>query len=171
MVLREVFIQFFRLIVILFSQIIIVNNLRLSTYLNPFFYIFFLMLLPLRTPAPIVLIAGFCCGLIMDMFMNTPGMHTLASTSISYFRLFYFKLTLTREQLTTIQMPDIASTGIRWFLIYAVLFILIHHSVLFFAEAFTFAEALQTFYRIIFSSSVTFVLIMGIHLLFYKVKN
>lgn len=153
------------------SQVLISNYLSLPSFLNPYFYIFFILMLPVKTTAPVLLLTGFMTGIILDSFMNTPGMHTLATTTIAYIRIYFLRLTLSKEQLDTLKQPDIAGTSIQWFMFYAGVFILLHHSILFFAEAFTFTEVLSTLYRIILSSIVTFMIIMAIHLLFYRIKN
>ena len=153
------------------AQILIVNHLRLSSYLNPYFYIFFILMLPVRIAPPVLLLTAFFTGMVLDSFMDTPGMHSLAITTIAYIRIFYFKATLSKEQLETLKQPDIAGTSIQWYLVYVSLFTYMHHSILFFAEAFTFTEFLSTLYRIILSTAVTIIIIMAIHLLFYRVRE
>lgn len=153
------------------AQVLIANHLQLTSYLNPYFYIFFIMMLPVKTASPVMLFAGFLTGMVLDTFMDTSGMHTLATVAMAYFRIFYLRATLSKEQMETLKQPDIAGTSIQWFLVYALLMTLLHHTILFFAEAFTFAELLSTLYRIILSTFVTIVIIMAIHLLFYRVRS
>lgn len=152
------------------AQILIVNHLTLSSYLNPYFYIFFILMLPVKTTPPVMLLTGFITGMLLDSFMDTPGMHSLATTSIAYMRIYFLRASLSKEQLDTIKQPDIAGTSLQWYMLYALLFTFVHHSILFFAEAFTFTEFFSTLYRIILSTLTTFVIIMAIHLLFYRVR-
>ena len=128
-------------------------------------------MLPVKTAPPMLLFTAFLTGLTLDSFMDTPGMHTLATVAIAYFRIFYLKGTLSKEQMDTLKQPDIAGTSIQWFLLYAFIMTFMHHTILFFAEAFTFAEVLSTLYRIVLSTAVTVIIIVAIHLLFYRVRD
>ena len=52
--------------------------------------------------------------------------------------------------------------GLRWFLIYSSLIVLIHHTALFYLEVFRFADFFHTLLRVFMSSlfSVTFILLL-----------
>jgi peptidoglycan biosynthesis protein MviN/MurJ (putative lipid II flippase) len=128
-------------------------------------------MLPVKTPSPVLLFSGLLTGMMLDAFMDTSGMHALATVALAYCRIFYLKYTLSKEQMETLKQPDIAGTSIQWFLVYAVLMTLLHHTILFFAEAFTFIEFISTLYRVLLSAFVTIVIIMAIHLLFYRVRS
>ena len=163
-------IQFFRFIIFILFQIFFINNLKLSTFINPYFYIMFIMLMPLYIQPVAVVLAGFFTGIFMDMFMDTAGMHTMACTFIAYFRIYFIRATLSKEQLDVVKQPDIASTGIQWFLFYTVTFTLLHHTLLFFLEVFSFSDFFGTIERILMSSAMSIVMIMLTHFLFFNVR-
>jgi rod shape-determining protein MreD len=128
-------------------------------------------MLPVHIAPPVLLACGFLTGIVMDSFMDTPGMHTLATTFIAYLRIFFLRATLSKEQSDIIKQPDIASIGITGFLFYAGTFTFIHHTILFFAQAFTFHEFWACMQRIIFSSATTLLLIVLVHFLFFRVRT
>jgi hypothetical protein len=127
-------------------------------------------MLPISIRPWLMLVVAFLVGQTMDLFMDSGGMHTMATVFMGYMRLFFVQATLSPEQLETIRQPDIASTSVRWFLFYAGLMIFFHHFLLFFAESFTFSEFWQTLQRIIISSFLGILLVMLCQFLFFKVR-
>src|SRR5690606_41119054 len=69
-----------RAIFLLLVQILIFNFVKITWFSIPFIEVFvyplIVMLLPLRTPASVVIVIGFAMGLIVDIFQNTPGVHS-----------------------------------------------------------------------------------------------
>ena len=63
--------------------------------------------------------------------------------------------------------PSLKNQGLKWFLYYSISLILIHHFVLFYLEAFRFAEFFKTFFRMILSGTFTLLLVMISEYLFY----
>jgi rod shape-determining protein MreD len=54
-------------------QVFILNNIQLSGFVNPYFYVLFILLLPFEIPGWLLLSLGFVLGLTIDVFSNTPG--------------------------------------------------------------------------------------------------
>lgn len=171
MIIKDWIIQIIRLILLVLTQAFIISQFNLHTLINPFVYPLFILLMPVRMHPAAQLTTGFVLGFCMDLFMSTQGMHILASVTMVYFRMLYLKRSLGFEQISTIYQPDMASTGLQWFILYSLLLTLTHHLVLFFAEAFTFHEFLFTLSKIFISSFTSVLLIFCLHLLFFKVRN
>src|SRR5688572_9031372 len=77
---------FMRFLVLLAVQVVVLNNIQFSGFINPFVYIMFIMMLPVRIPKSLLLILAFITGLVVDMFSNTMGMHAAACVFMAYIR-------------------------------------------------------------------------------------
>ena len=71
-----------RFILVILIQVFVLNNIRFSGFINPYIYILFILMLPVRFPRWLSLILGFITGMIIDSFTNTPGVHTFATVLI-----------------------------------------------------------------------------------------
>lgn len=153
---------------ILFLQILIVNNIELNTYINPFIYVIFILALPVNVKPWIVLVISFITGVAMDSFSSTPGLHMAATVFMGYLRGFYLKIAASKEDLEGNIIPSISQKGPVWFLLYTFILVLAHHFFLFFLEVYSFKEFFRTIARIFFSTIFSVALIMLGELLFYK---
>lgn len=149
-----------RFLLLVTLQVTILNHVQLGTFINPFLYIFFLLSLPIQTPRLLLLPIAFVCGISIDMFQNTPGMHTSACLVLVYMRPGWLNILAPREGYEADATPTIQKFGLTWYIAYAGFLILTHHFVLFFLEIFRFTEILSTLYRIILSSTVTLALMI-----------
>lgn len=157
-----------RFIVLVLLQVLIVQNIRLGSYIILFPYILFILLLPFETPKLIVLLCAFLTGLTIDMFYDTAGMHAAACTLIGFSRYYVLKLLSPREGYEPGQTPSIDSMGSVWFITYALLIIFIHHLFFFYLEIFRFNEFFRTLLRVFLSTIGTFCFVYVVQFLFYK---
>ena len=149
----------FRFFFLLLFQVLILNNIQLSGYLNPFLYVLFILMLPFQTPDWLVLILAFILGISVDMFDDTGGMHATASVLMAFARKPMLKLISPREGYDTAQNPTVQEFGFGWFFSYAGILVFIHHFFLFYMETFHFSGFFHTFTRMILSSVFTLALI------------
>jgi rod shape-determining protein MreD len=140
-------------------QALIMNELQFSGYVNPYFYVLFIIILPFNTPRFLLLLLGFLLGLTIDMFTNTPGIHASATVFISFLRPFILNSSSFDEH-EKMNTPTIGNIGLKWFMKYAALFIILHHLFLFYIEVFSFNGFLFTLLRCVLSSLFTFVIIL-----------
>lgn len=148
------------LIVIILVQVIILNNINLGGYINPYLYILFILILPVAIPNWILIFTGFFLGIVMDVFLNTPGMHTSATVFLAFLRPYYLRYLAPREGYEPASLPVTSHFGISWFLKYSLITVLSHHIFLFFVEAFTFDHFFVTLWKAIVSSLVTLGIIL-----------
>ncbi len=147
-------------------QVLFLNQVQLSGYLNPYFYFVFILLLPVSTPRYAVLLLAFFLGLIVDIFSDTFGLHAAATVFLAYFRTPVMNLLSARES-DQLDYPGLRQTGLRWFLLYTIFLVLIHHLVLFYLEVFSFADFFRTFIRVIFSTIFSvFIIVLSQFLVF-----
>jgi rod shape-determining protein MreD len=160
-----------RFILLVFLQIVIVNNIDLSAYVNPYIYVVLILSLPYNTKPWLILVISFLLGITMDTFSSMPGPHIAATVFMGYLRRFYLIFSTNKDDLTTTVAPNFNSKGPIGYMVYVLIMVFSHHFLLFFLEAFSFSHFFSTLSRIFFSTLFT-VLLIGIgQLLFYKVAK
>ncbi len=154
----------------IFLQVIILNKIEFSGFINPYLYVLFLLTLPFETPGWLLLVLASFLGLSIDMFSNTPGMHMAATLIMAYLRRFVLLRISPRDGYELGTLPTPTFYGFPWFFKYAGLLVLIHHFTYFIIESFSFSNILEVFGKTFFSSVFTLI-IMGIALLFNYQKK
>jgi len=157
-----------RFIVLLLLQVLVFSNINVNGYIYPAFYVYFILLLPFETAGWLLLILSFLMGLGVDFFTNSLGINAAASVLTAFLRPGLIRLLKSKKEYEPGITPGIKDLGFRWFFFYALILISLHHSALFFIEAFSFKNAMQTFHRIIASSTATLILVLLVQFLFYK---
>ncbi|MCU0441858.1 MAG: rod shape-determining protein MreD [Bacteroidia bacterium] len=157
-----------KLIGLLLVQLLVVNNIELSGYINPFVYVAFLLSLPVSVKPWQMVLISFLTGAIMDSFSSTPGLHMAACNAMGFLRIYYLRATTNKEDQEGRMIPSISQKGIVWFTVYGFSMIFIHHLVLFFLEIYGFHEFFTTLLRVLLSTLVSLLLIVIGQLLFFR---
>lgn len=142
-------------IVIILLQVLFFNNIQFSGYVNPYVYIMFILLLPVEISSWLLLIICFFTGLTIDIFTGSPGMHTSATVIAGFVRPYVLRLISPRDGYEAGSLPSMLIYGFRWFFIYSLTIILIHHLFLFYLEVFRLSEFFRTMLRVLLSSVFT----------------
>jgi rod shape-determining protein MreD len=149
-----------RFIILVLVQVLILNNIQLGGYINPYLYVLFILLLPIETPKWLILFLSFFIGIGVDMFSNTMGLHAAASVFMGFCRPYLLKVLAPREGYATETKLSLKSMSLRWFLTYGGILVFLHHLFLFYTEAFRFTEFFHTLLRVILSSFFSILLII-----------
>lgn len=161
-------IRFFLLVLV---QVLIIKNIELGRFINPFVYVLFIVVLPFETPKWLLLCIAFILGITIDMFYDTAGMHAAACVFMAYLRPGVLKLFSPRDGYEFGTQPTIQYLGIPWFLSYAGILIVLHHLILFYIEVFRFSEFFSTFFRVLVSSIFTMLLVVISQYFFQRKKE
>ena len=118
-----------RFVLFLLIQIIILNEIPpLHQYITPYLYFIFILWLPFGTNRLTLTILGFLLGYCLDLFTNTPGLHTAAGTLIGYIRPSILNLLLAQETSEEItKEPSVGSMGWVPYFIYVMIIAFVHH--------------------------------------------
>jgi hypothetical protein len=157
---RTVFFNILRFFFLIFFQGLILNHVNLGGYINPYFYIYFILLLPFSTPRWMLLILAFILGIGIDMFTNTIGLNAAACVIMAFARPFVISAISSGPESLIGDTPSLKNQGLKWFLYYAIILILVHHISLFYLEIFRLSEFIATFVRVLLSSAFTLILVM-----------
>jgi rod shape-determining protein MreD len=169
--LNEIVRHSIRFFVLVLVQGLILKNMDVAPYVNPFIYLLFLMQLPFDMPPWLVMLIAFVTGFFVDVFYGTIGMHMAASTLVGFMRSRILKMLAPRDGYEFSAQPTVQDMGWVWFLTYAGIFIFIHHFCLFYLEMFSFREFFSTFLRVLISGMATMLLVVVTQFLFYRSKK
>jgi cell shape-determining protein MreD len=169
-VLNEIIRNIVRFAILVGIQVLVIKNIELGRFINPFIYVLFIIGLPFETPKWLLLFSAFAMGITVDLFYDTAGMHAAACVFIAYLRPGLLKLFSPRDGYEFGTQPTIQYLGIPWFLSYSGILIVLHHLILFYIEVFRFSEFFSTFFRVIVSSVFTILLVVISQYLFHRKK-
>lgn len=142
----------FRMFILVLFQVLVLNNIQVSGYINPYMYVLFILLLPFETPRWLLLISGFAIGISIDLFANTPGMHTSATVFMAFLRPYVLKSLMPHDEYEQSTYPRLYYYGFIWFLKYSLVLVFLHHTFLFYVEAFRITFFFHTMLRVLLST-------------------
>jgi rod shape-determining protein MreD len=160
-----------RFLFLIFFQVLILDNIRIAGYVNPYLYVLFILMLPFETPKWLLLISAFFLGFFVDMFSGTGGIHAAACVFMAFIRPNILKMVSARQDYEPGTQPIIRDLGFRWFFSYSMVMVSMHHFILFYIEAFSFNEFFQTFFRTVLSIIFTLFLLILSQYIMYRQKK
>jgi len=115
----------------------------------------FILILPVSIPSWILLLLSFLTGFVVDLFSGTMGVHVFATVMAGFVRPWILSVNVTSETVEAEMSPSSYRSGLRWFFVYTVTVVLVHHLALFFVEIFSLRNFLHTLLRVVLSTAVT----------------
>lgn len=157
---RILIVNIIRFFFLVLFQVLFLKNFSLYNAAIPYLYVLFILLLPLQISNFLLFLLAFLLGLSVDMFSNSLGLHTAACVAMAFSRILLVRIITPRDGYETVAEPNLKTMGIRWFLIYSSLLILVHHLVLFNLEVFRWSEFIISSVKAAFSAIFTLLLII-----------
>ena len=151
-------------------QVLILNNVHIAGVATPFLYVYFILKFNSGTSRNELMVWGFCMGLAIDIFSNTPGirkdidtpgMNAAATVLLAFLRPLFLRLFTPRDTLDSI-VPSLKSMGIASFLKYLVVSVFVHHFMLLTLEFFSFTSIPLLLLRVVSSTILTITCIMAV---------
>lgn len=158
-----------RFVLLLLAQVIICNNINFLGYINPYIYILFIFLFPIRENRMILLLTSFLLGMLIDVFSDSGGVHAAAAVTLAYIRPVLLKSSF--GMLYEHQSVKFSNTEPGSLITYLLLGTLMHHLVLFSLEIFNISSILLILKKTLFSSIFTIILSLVIIILFSRNKK
>ncbi len=155
-------------VALILFQLLILNNIQFSGYINPYLYVYFILILPFETPYIVLFATAFVLGFFIDIGNNTLGMNAAATVFVATLRPFVINIIKPRAGYNTETYPRASYYGINWFLKYSALLVFMHHLFLFFVESFSIDNFFHTLLKVILSFIFSMILIIITELFFYK---
>ena len=139
-------------------QVVVLNEVLFSAYINPFLYVILIISLPLRTPKWFLLIYAFLLGFSIDLFSGSLGFHSTATILMAFIKPFVSKITIPYNILGETDEITLKKVGNKAFITFSLFLIFIHSSCLFMTEHLSVTLAL--FGKIMASSLVTLIIVL-----------
>lgn len=118
-----------RFIALVLLQVLICNQMNFLGSINPYIYILFILIYPVKNNRLSFIFISFVLGILIDIFMDTGGAHAAASVTIAYMRPVFLKFSFgAAYEYQAIKFND---ADLLPRVIYFTLLILIHHFILF----------------------------------------
>jgi rod shape-determining protein MreD len=138
-------------------QVFVLNNILFLGHINPYLYIIFVFLYPLKKSRILFLFIAFMLGLSIDLFSDSGGIHAFSTLSIAYLRLFFVKVFFRKFE---IDYPffklNLEPFGKKFN--YVVTLTVIHHLILFSFVNFSLENISQVILNTLYSSLFTLIL-------------
>ncbi|KAA5826296.1 rod shape-determining protein MreD [Algibacter amylolyticus] len=155
-----------RFLVLVFVQVLILNHINFLGYINPYIYILFIALFPVKNNRVVLILLSFLLGLTVDMFLDTGGIHAGACVFIAYARPVILKSSfgmIYEHQSIKFNTVEFGSK-----LTYFTLLTVLHHIVLFSLEIFSVSRILLILQKTLFSSIFTILLSVIVTIIFSR---
>lgn len=144
-----------RFIIILLLQVLVLKQVDISwenfNYIFIMIYPMFILLLPLKVARSVQILLAFLLGMSVDLFYDTPGLHTSALLFTAFIKKYILKFLEPVEGYSTDSTPTIRKYGFNWFLIYSSILMFVHLLFFFSVEAFSFVYLFDILLKTIFS--------------------
>jgi len=158
-----------RFIILILVQTLVLNHINFLGYINPYIYVLFIILFPIKNNRLFFIFISFLLGLIVDLFLDSGGIHAAACVTIAYIRPMVLKFVfgMTYEHQTI----KFSSTEFGQRFSYFSMIIFIHHIILFSLEIFNSSKIILILKKTLFSSIFTIILCLLITILFSRKKR
>jgi len=155
-----------RFIVLVLVQVLVLNHINFLGYINPYIYILFIILYPVKNNRTLFIFLSFLLGLSVDIFSDSGGVHAAASVFIAFVRPGFLKWVfgaLYEHQTIKFSNIDLAPQ-----VSYITLLTVIHHLILFSLEIFNFSKVILIAQKTLFSSIFTIILCILVTIIFSR---
>lgn len=165
---NEIVLNGIRFVFLVLIQVLLLDHINFLGYINPYLYVFFILLYPLTGNKGLLIFLSFLLGLTIDVFNDSGGIHAGASVFIAWIRPMILKFSFgVSYEYNTVKVN---SSSFSQQLIYILGMVLLHHLVLFSLEIFNAQHILLILKSTLFSGIFSTILIFCSLYLFSRVN-
>lgn len=150
------------ILVLILAQVLICNHIMLFGVAMPAIFIYGILRLPISLNPKAVLTIAFLSGLFVDILSDTPGINSLAATVIAGVRRPIFTAYTGNDEALQHLSPALATLPPAVYIKYLLTLTLIYCTLIFFVEYFTFAAIGSILVKIIASTLLSTLVMLGI---------
>jgi rod shape-determining protein MreD len=155
-----------RFILLVGLQVLVLNNINFLGYINPYIYILFIILFPIKNSRTLFVFLSFILGLTIDIFSDSGGIHAAACVSIAYARPIVLKFCFgTVYEYQTVKFDTVEFSSK---FLYIIILTVLHHFILFSLEIFNISKVILTLQKTLFSSIFTIILSVLVTIIFSR---
>lgn len=163
---KDVLANIIRFVVLVLVQVLVLNHIDFLGYINPYIYILFILLYPVKNNRMLFIFLSFILGLSVDMFSDSGGIHAAASVTLAFIRPVFLKSIF--GALYEHQTIKFNSIAFNQKLVYITLMTLVHHFIMFSLEVFNISKIILIAQKTLFSSIFTIILCVLITIIFSR---
>ena len=153
---------------LILCQVLICNHIMLFNVAMAFIFIYVIVALPIDLKADWLLTIAFFCGLIVDVFSNTPGVNSLSCTLLAIMKQPVFYAYVPRDDRTKSISPSLRDLGFGVYGKYLLTMSAIYCVLAFTIEYFNFADVKEIVIMSAASALLTFLVLLGLDSLIVK---
>ena len=158
-----------RFILLLLIQVLVLSHINFLGYINPYLYILFIILYPIKNNRLLFLLLSFFLGLLVDIFLDSGGIHAAASVTIAFIRPAALKFSF--GAVYEHQAVKFSNIDLGQRITYITILTLIHHFILFALDIFNFSKIILVLQNTLFSSIFTILLCILVTIIFSRTKK
>lgn len=152
-------------------QVLILKNLVLFGVAFCFLHVLFILLLPIEVKTIATLLLSFVFGMLVDLFYDTLGIHTIALLAVAFVRQSWLGVLVPSGGYEDDLSPSLVNMGLGWFLSYSIPLFLLYHILFFFIETLGTDLFFSSIQKIIASTIFALLISIITQLLFYKKRR
>ncbi|MEL0645319.1 MULTISPECIES: rod shape-determining protein MreD [unclassified Olleya] len=145
-----------RFVVLILLQVLLFSKINFLGYINPYIYILFIVLYPVKNNRILFLFISFLMGLIIDIFMDSGGVNATAALVVAFIRPAVLKFSFGAVYEHQALKFNNIDFGQR--LTYITILTFIHHFTYFLFEIFNISKIILVLQHTLFSSIFTITL-------------
>ncbi len=157
-----------RFIVLLFVQVLVLNQIEIGFGIQLMVYPLFIFLLPMKMNRISLLFLSFIFGLSIDAFSNTYGLHTSAILLFAFLKPVIFNLFYNQDDFDASVEINILNMGTTWFIKVFGTLLFFHHFWFFFFEMLDINKIGFVFQKTVLSVPLSFMICILLQYLFVK---
>ncbi|ETD16526.1 MULTISPECIES: rod shape-determining protein MreD [Prevotellaceae] len=148
-------------ILLLLTQVLVLNRIHLFHCATPMLYVYIMLLFRRNYPRWGILVWGFTIGLCIDIFSNTPGVAAASLTLLGLLQPYILMLFVQRDSPDDLQ-PSMNTLGVANFTYYTIIVVLLYCTVFLTFETFNFFNWIQWLEGVGGSTAITVAIILVI---------
>jgi rod shape-determining protein MreD len=169
---RTIFKYILHIFILIVIQQFVLDNLFLFNLIHPYIYFTFILMLPVNINRYVYISIALVYGFIIDIMSFTYGLHTSTLVIIGFLRPYMMRLFVSEEQIEQNIEVHFSTLGARRYLIYLLIMLFIHHSLLNILQVFSFREYFFTLYKTVLNIFASMLIIVVYDLTFFvKAKS
>ena len=159
-----------RFVLLILAQVYVLDRIHLHYMVTPYIYFLFILWMPFQLGRTAQMLIAFSLGFTLDSFHHNPGFHAAACVLLAYVRPFLINMLIPQEGAdNNYDEPSARSMGgFMPYMLYASVLTLVHHSWLFFLEAWQFGNFWYFIVKTLSSTFISLLLIIIVELIFSR---
>lgn len=144
------------------AQAVVFGRIVLFSVAFAFVMVYFIIKLPLELSPALTISASFLLGMVLDIFIDTPGLNALSCTCLGALRRPIARLYIPKDDGLSRAVPSLRVLGPAVFAKFTATMALVYCILVFTVEAFTIFNPGLWILRIVCSAALTTILILAL---------